>query len=179
MSIEIDARAVRAGLINDGYVVFRRVVPVALCQAVLDAIGSELHIRVDDPASWGRVSAEIEEVPLRGHQSQWDIRQLPELHAIWSTVWGTERLWVDRNRVSLHTAVEGGESGAAPAPLGCRSARSRRPLVPGHSGAHRRTGRSRGILLLALADAQPRALADLVDELSFRGGVPTGCRERR
>jgi hypothetical protein len=97
MSIEIDARAVRAGLINDGYFVFRSAVPVALCQAVLDAIGLTLGIWVDDPQTWDRVSTEIEEVPLRGHQSQWDIRQLPDLYAIWRTVWGTERLWVDRN----------------------------------------------------------------------------------
>lgn len=97
MTIEIDARAVRAGLINDGYVVFRNVVPVALCEAVLNAIETDLGIWVDDPPSWDRVSSEIEEVPMRGHQSQWDIRQLPDLHAIWSTVWGTERLWVDRN----------------------------------------------------------------------------------
>ena len=97
MSIEIEARAVRAGLINDGYIVFRGAVPVALCEAVLEAIGTELGIRIGDPQSWDRVSSEIEEVPLRGHQSQWDIRQLPDLYAIWSTVWGTERLWVDRN----------------------------------------------------------------------------------
>jgi Phytanoyl-CoA dioxygenase (PhyH) len=94
---EIDARAVRAGLINNGYVVFRGAVPDAMCHAVLDAIGTELGIWVDDPKSWDQVSCEIEEVPLRGHQSQWDIRQEPDLHTIWSMVWGTERLWVDRN----------------------------------------------------------------------------------
>lgn len=97
MTIEIDARALRAGLFNDGHVVFRNAVPIAMCQSVLDAIGSELGIWVHDPATWDRVSGEIEEVPLRGHQSQWDIRQLPELYAIWSAVWGTKALWVDRN----------------------------------------------------------------------------------
>ena len=97
MSFEIEARAVRAGLVNDGYVVFRGAVPVVLCEAVLEAIGTELGIWVGDPRSWDRVSSQIEEVPLRGHQSQWVIRQLPDLYAIWSTVWGTERLWVDRN----------------------------------------------------------------------------------
>ena len=115
MSIEIDVRAVRAALINDGYVVFRKVVPVELCEAVLDAIGGELHIWVDDPESWDRISAEIEEVPLRGHQSQWDIRQLPDLHAIWSTVWGTERLWVDRN--SCRYTPPWREGRAEPLPL--------------------------------------------------------------
>ncbi len=97
MTIEIDARAVRAGLLNDGYKVFPKAVPLVLCRAVLDAIGTELGIWIDDPESWNRVSGEIEEVPLRGHQSQWDIRQLSDLYAIWSAVWGTKRLWVDRN----------------------------------------------------------------------------------
>ena len=90
MTIELDARAVRAGLINDGYVVFRGVVPTEMCHAVLKAIGTELNIWVDDPGSWDRVSNEVEEVPLRGHQSQWDIRQLRDLYLIWSTVWGDE-----------------------------------------------------------------------------------------
>ena len=93
MTIEIEVRAVRAGLINDGYIVFRAAVPVVLCEAVLEAIGTELGIWIGDPHSWDRVPSEIEEVPLRGHESQWDIRQLPDLYAIWSTVWGTERLW--------------------------------------------------------------------------------------
>jgi hypothetical protein len=97
MTIELDACAVRAGLINDGYVVFRGVVPAEMCNAVLRAIGTELNIWVNDPGSWDRVSDEVEEVPLRGPQSQWDIRQLPDLCRIWSTVWGTKRLWVDPN----------------------------------------------------------------------------------
>jgi hypothetical protein len=97
MTIDIDARSVRAGLINDGYVVLRNAVPVALCEAVLDAIGHELDIWVNDPATCDRVSDEIEQVPLWGHQSQWDIRQLVDLHALWSTIWGTDRLWVSRD----------------------------------------------------------------------------------
>jgi hypothetical protein len=97
VTIEIDARALRAALNNEGYVVFRHAVPGALCAAVLRAIGTELGIWVDDPRTWHLVSSEVEEVPLRGHQSQWDIRQLPDLFAIWSAVWGTDRLWVDRN----------------------------------------------------------------------------------
>jgi hypothetical protein len=97
MITTIDARAVRSALIHDGYIVFRDAVAPSLCDAVLDAIGHELDIRVDDPFSWRRISPEIDQVPLWGHQSQWDIRQLTDLHAIWSIVWGTERLWVSRD----------------------------------------------------------------------------------
>ena len=82
MTLAIDARAVRSALTNHGYAVFRRAVAPPLCRAVLDAIDHELDIRVGDPASWGRVSAEVDQVPLWGHQSQWDIRQLVGLHEV-------------------------------------------------------------------------------------------------
>ncbi len=97
MTMPVDVRALRLALLNDGYIVFRSAVPPPLCQAVLDAIGHELDIWVDDQASWARVSRELDQVPLWGHQSQWNIRELPALHAIWSAVWGSQQLWVDRN----------------------------------------------------------------------------------
>jgi len=86
-----------ASLAEDGYAVYREAVPVPMCEAVLGAIADELGIRVDDPGSWDRVSGYVDQVPLWGHQSQWDIRQLPVLHRIWSDIWGTEQLWVDLN----------------------------------------------------------------------------------
>jgi hypothetical protein len=94
---EIEARAVRTGLFNDGYMVIREAVPRSMCDAVLDAFGTELGILINDPSTWDLVSAEIDQLPLWGHQSQWDIRQLPEIHRIWTVVWGTEKLWADRN----------------------------------------------------------------------------------
>ena len=97
--VELDARAIRTALFNDGYVVIREVVPKEMCEAVLEAFGSELKIWMRDPASWDQVSTEIDQVPLWGHQSQWDIRQLPEVHRVWTMVWGTEKLWADRNSV--------------------------------------------------------------------------------
>jgi hypothetical protein len=92
--VDVDARAIRTALFNDGYVVIREVVPKEMCDAVLEAFGTELEIWMSDPGSWDRVSTEVDQVPLWGHQSQWDIRQLPEVHRVWSTVWGTEKLWV-------------------------------------------------------------------------------------
>jgi hypothetical protein len=68
-----------------------------MCDKVLEAFGTELGIWLDDPTTWDRVSNEIDQLPLWGHQSQWDIRQLPQIHQIWTMVWGTERLWADRN----------------------------------------------------------------------------------
>lgn len=93
----IDARALRAGLFNDGYVVFRRAVAPARCAAVVEAIGTELGIRVEDPASWDLVSNELDQVPLWGHQSQWEIRQDPEIYRIWCAIWGETKLWAARD----------------------------------------------------------------------------------
>jgi hypothetical protein len=69
MTSIINARVVRSALFHNGYIVFRGVAASVLCQAVLDAIGHELDIYVDDPSSWSRISDEIDQVPLWGHQS--------------------------------------------------------------------------------------------------------------
>lgn len=114
MTMPIDVQAVRSGLNNDGYIVFRNAVPTAPCQAVLEAIGHELDIWIDKPSSWERVSHEIDQVPLWGHQSQWNIRELSDLHAIWSAVWGTERLWVDRNSCRFTPPWQPGRADALP-----------------------------------------------------------------
>lgn len=93
----MDAKAIRVALENDGYFVVRAAVPVDMCLAVLDAIRDDQGVSVDDPDSWDRVSSHIDQVPVWGHQSQWDIRELPQLHSLFSKVWGTHRLWADRN----------------------------------------------------------------------------------
>lgn len=97
MTDQPDVREIRSALFNEGFVVIRQAVSRQRCHAVLDAIAEQLGISVEDPTSWDRVSTELDQVPLWGHQSQWDIRQDPSIHRIWSMLWGTEKLWVDRN----------------------------------------------------------------------------------
>jgi hypothetical protein len=82
-------------LAEHGYVVLPGVVARSMCDRVVEAIGSELGIWLDDPSSWDRVPTLIDQVPLWGHQSQWDIRQLPALHRLWADIWDTAALWVD------------------------------------------------------------------------------------
>lgn len=93
----MDARTIRLSLENDGFFVARGAVPVEMCQAVLDAAHDDLGISVDEPSTWDRVPSELDQLPLWGHRSQWDIRQLPSLWELWTAVWGTHRLWADRN----------------------------------------------------------------------------------
>jgi len=81
-SLPIDSKTIRSVLFHDGYIVVPRVVPRERCEAVLEAIDTQLGIRIHDESTWSRVSALCDQVLLWGHQSQWNIRQLPELHAI-------------------------------------------------------------------------------------------------
>jgi hypothetical protein len=74
VTIGIDARAVRTSLAHAGYIV-AKVVPEANCRDILTAIDAELWIRVGDPATWDLISREIDQVPLWGHQSQWDVQR--------------------------------------------------------------------------------------------------------
>lgn len=104
-----------ASLRTDGYAVLPQKVPVAMCDAVLDAIGDTLGIRADDPATWDRVSAEIDQVPMWNHPAQWAIRQLPELHELWAAIWERPDLWVDVNSCRFTPPTTAGR--AEPLPL--------------------------------------------------------------
>jgi Phytanoyl-CoA dioxygenase (PhyH) len=106
-----DARTLRSSLFNDGHVVIPQVVPARMCESVLEAIGTELNIWIDEEASWDKVSALVDQVPLWGHQSQWDIRQLPAIHDIYGAVWGTEKLWADRNSCRFTPPWREGKAG--------------------------------------------------------------------
>jgi hypothetical protein len=56
------------------------------------ALASELEVPVHDPSRWCANGGPMRDlVPIWGHQAQWDI---PQLHAIWSALWGIETLWV-------------------------------------------------------------------------------------
>ena len=81
----------------NGYVVLRDAVPVERCDAVVDALADVLGLKLDDPSTWDRISPLLDMVPLWGHPSQWEIRQLPNLYEAWSTIWGRSDLWVDVN----------------------------------------------------------------------------------
>jgi hypothetical protein len=110
----LDAKSIRLALENDGFVVVRSAVPAQMCRAVLAAIRDDQGISVDDPATWDRVSSGIDQVPLWGHQSQWDIRQLPEIHELWSMIWGTHRLWTTMDSCRFTPPAREGRAGPLP-----------------------------------------------------------------
>jgi Phytanoyl-CoA dioxygenase (PhyH) len=80
-----------------GWVRISRAIPVELCARLVEVLETELGVPVHDRSQWDDHGGEPRDfVPIWGHQAQWDIRQYPNLHTIWATVWETDRL-----RVSL------------------------------------------------------------------------------
>lgn len=114
MTFSIDSMAIRSALFHDGYFVVPGLVSREMCKAVVEAIGMQLGIRIDDESTWSKVSGHVDQVPLWGDQSQWDIRQLPEIHAIWSSIWGTPRLWVSRDSCRFTIPWQPGRADAQP-----------------------------------------------------------------
>jgi Phytanoyl-CoA dioxygenase (PhyH) len=78
---------------DEGWLVAPNIVPPELCKRLLEVLEIEMDVPIHDSARWHEYES-FDLVPIWGHQSQWDIRQLPELHRLWSELWGTEDLWV-------------------------------------------------------------------------------------
>jgi hypothetical protein len=91
MNVPIDT----AHLCEFGWVRIDGAIPTELCDRLVDALDHDLGVPVHDPSRWDPYGCEMQDlVPMWGHQTQWDIRQHPNLHQIWATLWGTERLCV-------------------------------------------------------------------------------------
>jgi len=88
-------------LLRTGCVVVEDVVAKELCEAVVAATAAFLGIDADDPATWRRRLLHGHGiVPLHHGQALWDVRQHPPVHALFTRLYGTERLWVTMDRVS-------------------------------------------------------------------------------
>ena len=76
-------------------------VPVRLCERLLEVLEAEMDVPVHDQSRWREHGGKARDlVPIWGHQAQWDIRQHPDLHRIWATLWKTDglRVWLDSCR---------------------------------------------------------------------------------
>jgi hypothetical protein len=70
-------------------------VPVPLCERLVEILEAEMNVPVHDQSRWHEHGGEPRDfVPIWGHQTQWDIRQHPDFHRIWATLWKTDRLGV-------------------------------------------------------------------------------------
>ena len=91
MSISVDIPHLR----EFGWVRIDSAVPNSLCERLVDVLESAIGVPVRDPARWHEYGGEQRDlIPIWGHQAQWDIRQHPNLHRVWATLWGPDRLGV-------------------------------------------------------------------------------------
>jgi hypothetical protein len=90
----------RAQLAQLGFVRVEGVIPADLAGSVLNALKDVSPVDYQNPASWHSLpSAYPGIIPSHHHQSQWDIRQHPRLHQVFSELWGTHALWVTMDRM--------------------------------------------------------------------------------
>jgi hypothetical protein len=83
-----------AHLAREGWMRVSGAVPPGLCRALVEAMAAD-GVPANDPARWPEHGAWRRDlVPLWGHQTQWDIRQLPQLHALWAKLWGRDDLYI-------------------------------------------------------------------------------------
>jgi Phytanoyl-CoA dioxygenase (PhyH) len=76
-----------------GWVRVRSAVPADLCETLVEVLEHEVGVPVHDPIRWDSHGEEDQDwVPLWGHQAQWNIRQHPHLHEVWSELWRTSAL---------------------------------------------------------------------------------------
>jgi len=92
----------RDHLLEHGWLLVPDVVPKARCEAVIDALCRFIRVDPADPNSWRNYLKQGHGIiPLHHAQPLWDVRQLPELHAIFSAIYATEKLWVSLDRGSF------------------------------------------------------------------------------
>ncbi|WP_257280356.1 MULTISPECIES: phytanoyl-CoA dioxygenase family protein [unclassified Endozoicomonas] len=92
----------RRQLSKDGYTVIPDAVPQSLCDDAIDLITQFLDIDLCNPQSWYEKDLGYNGlVPVHQHQSLWNIRQHPNIHALFTQLLGTEKLWVRMDRLSF------------------------------------------------------------------------------
>jgi len=90
---------------ENGYVVVSNAVPQENLDAVIDITWEFLGMDRNDPETWYSLPSWHQQtgmVELYQHQALWDNRQYPRVHAIFSELFDTEKLWVSLDRVNMN-----------------------------------------------------------------------------
>jgi ectoine hydroxylase-related dioxygenase (phytanoyl-CoA dioxygenase family) len=102
---------------ENGYVIVHDAVPQENLEAVIDTIWDFLEMDRSDPSTWYREPdrlngmSELNKsgmVELYHHQTFWNNRQYPGVHAAFADILGTEKLWVTIDRVNLNRPARPG-----------------------------------------------------------------------
>jgi hypothetical protein len=80
---------------REGWLCVPGAVPSELCERLVAVLDRDLRLPLREPVRWGQFGGPMGDlIPLWGHQAQWDIRQHPNLHRVFATLWGTSALLV-------------------------------------------------------------------------------------
>lgn len=108
----------RQAFLECGYLVIPGVLPLDLCQRVVDAILAFTGVRLDDRATWHpQRFAGLGVVPLHHHQALWDVRQHPAVYEVFRELYGREDLWVSMDRAGYKPPASDGTKDWDRAPI--------------------------------------------------------------
>src|SRR5579862_6672367 len=100
----------RDQLLTRGFMRVAGVIPADVTAAVLDALPEVSVIDYRDPATWYLLPDSYPGIiPSHHHQSQWNLRQHPNLHRVYSELWRTHALWVTMDRIGFVPPLRSGE----------------------------------------------------------------------
>ena len=103
--------------ITNGYVIIKNAVPKGQVKQLADFLWEFEEKDPDNPETWyapPRAEMQMKElintgmVEIYNHQYLWDNRQMPEVHAAFADIWGTEKLWVTVDRANLNLPLRPG-----------------------------------------------------------------------
>ena len=89
----------------DGYMVIRGVIPLSLTANAVRDIAAFVGADLSNSATWYNSAPELDGVvPMHHAQSQWDIRQCPNLYQVFTEFFENPLLMVDINRCIFSSA---------------------------------------------------------------------------
>jgi hypothetical protein len=91
---------------ENGYIVVPNVAPPEDLEAVIAATWDFLGMDFLDSATWYPTDRRGAIAYLHQHQSLWNCRQSPKLHAAFADLLGTEKLWVSMDRVGMKPPID-------------------------------------------------------------------------
>ncbi len=101
----------------NGYVIIRNAVPKEQVKLTAAFLWEFDEKDPENPDSWyapARAEMQMKELTNTGmvevynHQTLWDNRQMPKVHAAFADIWGTEKLWCTIDRANLNFPLRPG-----------------------------------------------------------------------
>jgi ectoine hydroxylase-related dioxygenase (phytanoyl-CoA dioxygenase family) len=93
----------RRQLEQEGYIVLPHIVPAENLSSVIKDICSHTSIDLNKSTTWYKpaVINTNSMVEMYHYQSMWDNRQHPAIHKVFAEIFGTEKLWVNIDRITF------------------------------------------------------------------------------